>query len=259
MTRLLKNLLEYPATSGLDLDAPETTLLRRQVIHQKPFLHQIYREWYQGLAAALPGSRAGLALELGAGGGYMKEWIPNLVASEVFFLSQLDLVADGLALPFPSGSLRAIVMTNVFHHLPRPRRFLEEAQRCLATGGVIAMLEPWVTSWSRWVYSRLHHEDFLPDVAGWELPAGGPLSTANNALPWVVFERDHSQFEQDFPSLHIREITLMMPFRYLVSGGVSLRSLAPGWSFTAWSALEKLLAQQMPHLAMFARVVIERD
>jgi len=49
-----------------------------------------------------------------------------------------------------------------------------------------------------------------------------------------------------------------MPFRYLLSGGVSGRSLMPGWSFTFWRKLENLLQPWMNHLAMFALIVLRK-
>jgi len=49
-----------------------------------------------------------------------------------------------------------------------------------------------------------------------------------------------------------------MPFCYLVSGGVSLRSLMPGWSYPVWRAAEELLSPWMNSWAMFARIVLER-
>ena len=73
----------------------------------------------------------------------------------------------------------------------------------------------------------------------WEFPQTGPLSGANGALPWILFVRDRERFERDFPMWRVQSIRPIMPFRYLVSGGVSLRSLTPGWSFEIWSALEK--------------------
>jgi hypothetical protein len=147
-------------------------------------------------------------------------------------------------------------MTDVLHHLPQPRRFFAEATRCVRTGGVIVMIEPWVTPWSRLVYTRLHHETFWPEMAGWEFPAGGPLSGANGALLWILFERDRTRFRQEFPLLHIRSICPMMPFRYLVSGGMSLRSLSPAWTFDLWRALERKLQPWMGAWAMFAQIVL---
>jgi hypothetical protein len=126
-----------------------------------------------------------------------------------------------------------IVMTNVLHHFSQPRLFFTEATRCVRSGGVISMVEPWVTPWSRFVYSRFHHEPLEPGARSWELSTCGPLSGANDALPWIIFARDRLKFEQEFPDWRIETIKPIMPFRYLVSGGVSLRSLCPGWSFRA--------------------------
>ena len=88
-------------------------------------------------------------------------------------------------------------MTNVLHHLPQPGRFFDEAAGCVRPGGVVAMVEPWNTAWSRWVYRHhLHHETFLPAAADWEVPRGGPLSAANGALPWILFARDRERLER---------------------------------------------------------------
>jgi SAM-dependent methyltransferase len=171
----------------------------------------------------------------------------------------VDTVLDAQQLPFRDDTLRAIVMTDVLHHLPRVRSFLTEAARCVRPGGVVSMIEPWVSTWSRQVYQRLHHEPFRPDAAAWEFPSSGPLSSANGALPWLVFERDRRQFEREFPTWQVQNVVLMMPMRYLVSGGISLRSLMPGWSFPAWRQAEALLQPWMKHLAMFAIIVLQRS
>jgi len=50
-----------------------------------------------------------------------------------------------------------------------------------------------------------------------------------------------------------------MPFRYLVSGGVSMRTLMPGWSYGAWRAADNAaLKFSRGGMAMFALVVVER-
>jgi len=257
MMRALRRWLEHPLTRGLDLDDPLTTRLRRRIVAEKRFLHRIYEEWYAALAASLPPGD-GPVLELGSGAGFLADFIPGLVRSEVFYTPGIDAVLDGLALPFAAGSLRGIAMTNVLHHLPRPLRFFAEAARCVRPGGVVTMIEPWVTPWSKLVYGRLHHEPFDPAAAEWELPGGGPLSGANGALPWILFARDRERFERAAPEWRLRSITPIMPFRYLVSGGISLRGLMPAASFAAWRGLERALAPLSGRLAMFAQVVMER-
>lgn len=254
---MIRQWLEHPLTRGLALDSPDTTRLRLAIIAGKPFLRRIYDEWYAALAARLPDG-PGRVLELGSGAGFLEAFVPDVVRSEIFQCPGIAVVLDACHLPLRPASLRAIVMTDVLHHVPDVRAFFREAGAAVRPGGVVAMVEPWVSAWSRVVYGRLHHEPFVPDATRWEFAATGPLSGANGALPWIVFERDRAIFEREFPEWTIETVRPMMPFRYLVSGGVSMRSLMPGWSFGAWRAAEGALQPAMRHLAMFAIVVLRR-
>lgn len=235
----LRNLLAHPATRDLTLDDPRTTDRRRAIIRSNGFLARIYDEWYSRLAACIP-EGPGRVLELGSGAGFFSEYVPGLITSEVFSCSGIQLVTDARQLPFPDACLKSIAMVDVFHHIPDARAFLSEAARSLRPGGSLAMIEPWVSPWSRLIYGHLHHEPFHPDAQDWGFPASGPLSGANGALPWIVFERDRRIFERDFPHFEIRSVQPFMPFRYLVSGGVSMRQLMPGFTFGSWRAVESL-------------------
>jgi SAM-dependent methyltransferase len=254
----LRRVLAHPLTASLDLDDPATTRLRRQIIASKPFLRAIYDEWYSLLAAALPPGR-GDVLELGSGAGHCALFIPRLITSEVFPCAGVQTVVDAAQLPFASDSLRGIVMTNVLHHLPKVRSFFVEASRCLCPGGKIVMIEPWMTPWSRFVYARLHHEALNVGVPDWNFPSSGPLSSANIALPWIVFERDRSKFTAEFPEFSLEQVRPFLPFRYLLSGGVALRSFMPGFTHGAWAGFERALQSPMPHLGMFAFISLQKS
>jgi SAM-dependent methyltransferase len=253
----LRSLLAHPTTRGLDIDSPATTALRREIVREKGFLRRLYEEWYGCIREALPAA-PGTVVELGSGAGFMAEHIDGLVTSEVFATPGAQLVLDGARLPFASDSLRAIVMTDVFHHIAAPRAFLAEAHRALRPGGRVVMIEPWVTGWSRFVYRRFHHEPFEPGAAAWEFPSTGPLSGANGALPWIVFQRDRAVLEREFPALRVLEVRPLMPMAYLWSGGVGMRSLLPGIAYRPWRALERALPPLERRAAMFALVVVER-
>ncbi len=254
---MLKALLEHPLTRGLEIDSPETTRLRLKIVASKPFLRLIYDEWYSAIAQRIPAGR-GRVLELGSGAGFLEEYLPDVVRSEIFECPGIDTVLDACHMPIRPASLRAIVMTDVLHHIPDVRRFFHEATLAVRPGGAVIMVEPWVTTWSTLIYKHLHHEPFVPDVTHWEFDASGPLSGANGALPWIVFQRDRAVFEREFPEWTIEEVRPMMPFRYLLSGGVSLRSLMPGWSFGVWRSAEQALEPLMHHLAMFAIISVRR-
>jgi SAM-dependent methyltransferase len=254
---MLRRLLAHPRTRGLDLDDPRTTSLRRSIIREKDFLRALYVEWYREIAEALPVGDAPV-LEIGSGAGFLGDFVPGLITSDVMGIPGLSLVLDGRALPIGTGALRGVAMTEVLHHIPDPVAFFAETARCVAPGGRVVMIEPWVTPWSRFVWGRLHHEPFEPEARSWTLPPSGPLSGANGALPWIVFERDRDTFCERFPEWEIHSIRVSLPFRYLVSGGVSMRTLMPGWSFGAWSRLEAWLAPWMESIGTFARVELVR-
>lgn len=255
LAALLRRLLAHPLTASLPVDDPATTELRQTIISSKPFLKAIYDEWYGMLAKELP-TGEGEVLELGSGGGYCARFIPGLITSEVFPCSSAQIVADGQRLPLADRSLRAIVLTDVMHHMPDARLFLSEATRTLRTGGKVLMVEPWVTSWSRFVYGHFHNEPFRPEAPDWTFPIAGPLSGANVAVPWIVFVRDRARFESEFPMLFIEKIRPFLPFRYLLSGGVGMRSLMPGFTYGGWAALERVLDSQMESLGMFAFISV---
>jgi SAM-dependent methyltransferase len=254
--QFLRNNLAHPDTRGLDLDDPRLTNLRRAIIKDKKFLNRLYQDWYKAILQNIP-SNPGRVLELGTGAGFMKDLYPSIIQSEIFWLPYIHITLDGCNLPFADHTLKAIVMTEVLHHISRPRRFFIEACRCLRKDGVIAMIEPWFTPWSNWIYHNFHHEPFDHQAAEWEFPSTGPLSGANSALPWIIFERDKVDFNREFPQLSIYRIQPMMPIRYLISGGVSMRSLSPGWSYSFWKVCENLLNPWMDRLGMFALIVLK--
>src|SRR5579871_4206397 len=182
MIEAIKKLLEHPGTRGIGIDDPRTTERRRGIIQSNTFLRLIYDEWYRLISNSIPPG-PGRVLELGSGAGFLSRYIPGLITSEILLCPDIQLVLDGRQLPFTGASLKAIVMVDVLHHIPDSRAFLTEATRCMRSGGRLVMIEPWVSTWSRPIYSGLHHEPFQPDAKDWNFPAAGPLSGANGALP----------------------------------------------------------------------------
>src|SRR5580704_5831472 len=142
MVQQIKKLLAHPATRGLDIDDPRTTERRRGIIQSNRFLWRIYDEWYRLISGNIP-EGPGRVFEIGSGAGFLGQYVPDLIASEIFPCSDIEIILDASQLPFSSGSLKAIAMVDVLHHLPDIRAFLMEAQRCLRSGGSIVMIEPW--------------------------------------------------------------------------------------------------------------------
>ncbi|MFH2045372.1 MAG: methyltransferase domain-containing protein [Pseudomonadota bacterium] len=234
-------------------------MLRLKIIKEKKFLKKLYNEFYSMILKELPADYNAPILEIGSGGGFLKEYIPGLLTSEILMIKDVDTVLDARNIPFKENSLSGIVMLNVFHHIPSINSFLKQASFCIKQKGLLVMIEPWVSPWSEFVYKHLHHEPFDPETKEWSLTKDdSPLSHANSALPWIVFERDKDVFEQKYPNWKIKNLTLHTPFCYILSGGVSMRSFMPGWLFKFFHGLEKSTAFWNKYLAMFALIVLEK-
>lgn len=255
---LLKKMLrdkEYDKKkAAYGLDAPEMTIYHREIILRKQFMKKLYLDWYANVLKRIDAS--GQTLELGSGGGFLKEIRPSIITSDVLPLPHCDLTVNAHQLPFGDSTLVAIVLINTFHHLDKCEKFLAEAERTLRPGGKIVMLEPANTVWSRFVYKNFHHEPFNEKSIDWDFPSTGPLSMANGALPWLVFVRDREKFQALFPRLRIHSHQLHTPFRYLLSGGLSYKSLLPSSLYPAVKVLEYFLSPLDKWLAMFQTIEV---
>lgn len=256
MLKALKSFLLDPRCNGMDLDQPSSTVTLGQIARSKPALQRCYHSWYSSLAGCMPPE--GRILEIGSGSAVniLRHHIPNAITSDVRPIEGVDLVIDACNLPFAEGSLSGIVMVNVFHHLRDCRSFLREAARCVRPGGRVAIIEPWCTPWSRFVYGLLHHEPFEPGRKEWVVQGNGPVTAANGALPWIVFHRDRHVFAREFPQWRAEVVRLLMPLSYVLSGGLMYRSPLPDRVHRLVAASEGLMPQRL--CAMFALLVLHR-
>lgn len=245
--------------SGEALDDPRRGSELRARIRSKPALSAWYGEAYRRYAECLartPGG--GIALELGSGAGFAKEQIPELLTSDVLPYERVDQILEATAMPFRAASLRFIGMLNVFHHIPDPAAFLEEAQRCLMPGGRMLIVDQHRGLISAPILTYAHHEPFRPDAEAWQFDSRGPLSGANGALTWIVFKRDVARFRRDFPDLELVRYRTHSPLRYWLAGGLKPWSLIGRRTFPLASAVDAALSTLAPALGSFVDVEIRR-
>ena len=175
----------------------DSLLEHERAWNQRPLLRRIYREWFALLTSRLS-DVDGATIELGSGIGQLRAFVPELVTTDVEATPWAERVVDAEALPYEDGALANIVMLDVFHHLPRPAVFLDEATRALAIGGRVVMLEPYVSPLSAVAY-RLHHERLELDADGFaESDSPDPLD-ANLAQTTLAFFRQRGEYERRWP------------------------------------------------------------
>src|SRR5438477_11555245 len=109
---MLVKFLAIPEARDLDLDSPAALGIHRRIIKNKSILRSIYADYYRAFSrevqnlAHLPQQ----ILELGSGGGFLKEFLPNVVTSDLCEDPSIDRVVDAGHLPFQKGELKAIFM-----------------------------------------------------------------------------------------------------------------------------------------------------
>jgi SAM-dependent methyltransferase len=244
-------------TIPYDLDDPRATLAHRDIILEKPFLKRLYTEWYQVFIKTSRNIKGGYYLEIGSGGGFLKNVFPEVITSDILDLPVVDKVFSAEEIPMQDASVASIMMLNVFHHIPRPHLFLKEAERTLIKGGKVIMIEPANSALGRFIYKRFHHEPFIENGPR-EIKAGNPLSNSNQALPYIYFERDLDLFKKEFPHLKINKVEYHTPFLYVLSGGVSRSSLLPFWLYGFAKFMETLLKPFHKQLGLFCTVELEK-
>lgn len=253
------DILKLPEAKNIyDLDSPATARIHKQIIQKKPFLTNIYLDFYNEFKKTLKTIPNGLLVELGSGSGFLKEVIPNVITTDLFSSPNIDIVLSGTKLPFKDNSVSAFFLQNVLHHIKEPRAFFTEVNRCLVKKGRVIMIEPYIGLWGKFIYSNFHHEP-LDTNAGWEIRKTGRLTGANQALPWIIFFRDRKRFEQLFPNLKITRLLPHTPFRYIISGGLSMRQLLPSFTYNFVKFLEIICSPLNKHLGMFITIELYKE
>lgn len=254
----LLDLLKLPEAKEIhDLDSALTSDIHREIILKKPFLKRLYLDFYKEFKKASINLPKGDLVEIGSGGGFLKEVIPGVVTADIFSSNYIDIVLSKEKMPFENNSVSAFFLRDVLHHIKDPFTFFTEVNRCLVEHGKIIMIEPYNSLWGGFIYKNFHHEPF--DInATWEITGDGRLTDANIALPWIIFFRDRKKFESRFPNLKIRRLEPHTPFRYLLSGGLSMRQFLPSFTYNLIKGFETLLSPLNRYLGMFLTIELEK-
>lgn len=222
----------------------------------KPVLRIVYSDLFRRMAAAcVPGN----TLEVGGGTGLGKEFLDDVVSSDVLYSDQLDLVADCHDLPFADASFDNIVMLDVLHHLDSPVLFLREAARVLRNGGRLVMIEPAITPLSLPFYKLLHHEpaDMRVDPFGeHRVNAGKDPFDGNQAIPALMFRRAPQRTARLVPTLHVIADRTISLWSYPLSGGFKPWSLLPAGLAPALLRLEQAVEPLLGRLCGFRMLTV---
>jgi hypothetical protein len=225
-----------------------------------------YRELYRDQFKDFPNPLTLLILEVGSGTSPLKQFLPNVITSDVLNLDYLDLVFDCHDIDkldaIKNESLDVITLTNVLHHLKSPIAFLNRAANKLKPGGKVIATEPFFSLLSTLIFRYLHHEPVDLIIAEPELKnVHGPLVSANIALPWLIFCRRRDWLERlkenyDLCRLSVRHFSALS---YMMTGGISRKFPIPGVLYRLIFPTDMALSRRFPWLcASFFTLVMTR-
>jgi Methyltransferase domain len=225
-----------------------------------------YRELYRDQFKILPDPATLSILEIGSGTSPLKQFYATVMTSDIMSLDYLDLVFDCHEIKkldtINDGSLDIITLTNVLHHLRSPIDFLNCAVVKLKSGGKVIATEPFLSILSTPIYKYLHHEPVDFDIGEPELgEVRGPLTSANSALPWLIFYRRRDWLQRleenfDIASLSLRPFSALS---YMVTGGISHKLPVPHSLYCALFPIDLALSRYFPRLcASFFTLTLTR-
>ena len=230
-------------------------------------LRTLYRAWYQRLRRHLPARDLGPWIEIGSGPGFAREFIPELLLTDVVRAPWHDRRMSAETLPFGDREVGALVLFDVLHHLAAPTTFFAEATRVLRPGGRILLCEPYISPVSYWVYRLFHDEPVdmavQPLIETAENPDGSAKDpfASNQATPTLIFSHDGGrEFARTFPNLSVTLVERFAGFSYPASGGFSRAPLLPTALWRSLLAVEnRLPASVFRWLGFRMLVVVERN
>ena len=225
-----------------------------------------YRELYRDQFKGFPDRAALSVFEVGSGTSPLKQFLSNVVTSDVLDLGYLDFVFDCHEIDkfdaIRDESFDVITLTNVLHHLRSPIAFLNRAANKLKPGGKIIATEPFFSLVSTPIFKYLHHEPVEFEISEPELRnVQGPLASANIALPWLIFfcRRDWANNLGENYDLANYSVRFFSALSYMATGGISRKLPFPGWLYRALFPADLFFSRCFPRLcASFFTMVLSR-
>jgi hypothetical protein len=225
-----------------------------------------YRELYRNQFRDLPNASALSILEVGSGTSPLKQFLPNIITSDVLDLDYLDLVFDCHEIDkldtIKDNSIDVITLTNVLHHLKNPIAFLNRAVSKLKSGGNVIATEPFFSVLSTPIFKYLHHEPVDFRISEPELEkVQGPLASANIALPWLIFFRRREWLRGlnenfDVATLSTRPFSALS---YMATGGISRTLPIPHFVYRWLFWVDLAMSRRFPDFCgAFFTVVLTR-
>ncbi len=160
------------------------------------------------------------SLLLNIGSGVHKPHL-DIVNIDILYYKGVDLVANAETLPFPTGSIDAIVCESLLEHVPRPQKIVDEMYRVLKPGGGIYIVIPFVypfhaspNDFQRWSVTGLRELIKAGIVEKIGTRAGPTSALVGQLGTWFAIAFSFG-YEPLYNLLSLLSLLLFFPFKFL--------------------------------------------
>jgi len=256
--------------SHINKDKEQTLRNRNKLIANNnlyTWYRNLYKHQFENINGGIDNKRV---LEIGSGTSPLNMIYPHVMTSDIMPLDYLDYVFDchniNSMTAICDHSIDVITLTNVLHHLRNPLEFLIKATVKLAKDGILIATEPYFSIVSSKIFKYLHKEpvDFkikTPTLTN----ISGPLSSANIALPFLIFTSDISNKHWCKPLWkYYRQEALELRYyssvSYFLTGGMSYRLPLPEKVFNWLLQIDLHVSRLLPQItASFFSVMLKKS
>jgi SAM-dependent methyltransferase len=232
----------------------------RAIWQQKPILRRIYKEQYYSrlLHHCAPGEAI---VELGSGPGLLGEFAPHIWRTDILPSPWIHCAADAHHLPFADAAFDNVVGLDVLHHFNHPVAVLREAARVLRPGGRLVLVEPWITPFSRLIYTYFHQEECDLNARPW-LEVDNQFDTAKNAfdgnaaIPYLLLRRGRETLAKLLPEFRLLILVRFSFLTYLLSFGFKPRNIFPEPFYRPLYSLEEATCSLWATVAALRALIV---
>ncbi len=177
-----------PAAGGDQVVVNRLDILRRPIDAPLPDQSPVNRgngfpQRFAELVERLPDG----AIAVDLGGGDRRFGDPRVINLEYMRFELPDLFADGLRLPFRTGSLDLVLSQAVLEHVPDPQQAVDEMRRVLRPGGTlyceVAFMQPLHAVPSHYFNVTIFGLQHL--LRDWDIVESGTFTGLHDTVEWM--------------------------------------------------------------------------
>lgn len=260
----IRNFLYEKDVINVDVNSKKLAKINSNILKKKLLLKSAYITFYKDMTLFCDKYfiKNGLEIELGSGTGFFKKIRKKVITSDIRPGLKYDIRIDATNMKLKKNSVKCIYAINVFHHISNPNKFFKELIRVLKKNGGCILIEPHNGFLSRMLHSYACKEEYFDTrVKEWIAKKKvGPLSNANQALSYNIFERDEKKFKKKYGEnlKIIHKQYIINGLRFILSGGLNFKQLVPNFFIPLLFVTEKILTPFAKFWTPYRMIVLKK-